>query len=152
MIKYIKGDLLRATEGYIVHGCNCQGVMGSGVALAIKNKYPDAYYDYINYVSAYTDTSIRGRNLLGDIQYTKVTDKLTIANAFTQQFYGKDGKQYASYAAIEDVMQSLKDFTSLDTHIHMPRIGCGYGGLDWSEVSQYIEYYLANHNVTIYEL
>ena len=151
-MRVVKGDLLSATEGIIVHGCNCQGVMGSGVALAIKNKYPDAYYDYINYVSVETDTSTRGRNLLGEIQYTKVTDKLTIANAFTQQFYGKDGLKYASYSAVEDIMYRLKDFTSLDTPIHMPKIGCGLGGLDWDEVSQYIQYYLGNHDVTVYEL
>jgi O-acetyl-ADP-ribose deacetylase (regulator of RNase III) len=35
MIETRKGSLLDAT-GIIVHGCNCQGVMGSGVALAIK--------------------------------------------------------------------------------------------------------------------
>lgn len=30
MIKEHKGDLLSVTEGIIVHGCNAQGVMGSG--------------------------------------------------------------------------------------------------------------------------
>ena len=37
MIQYKKGDLLSVTKGIIAHGCNAQGVMGSGVALQIKN-------------------------------------------------------------------------------------------------------------------
>lgn len=40
MIEYRKGNLLDITSGVIVHGCNMRGVMGSGVALAIRNKYP----------------------------------------------------------------------------------------------------------------
>lgn len=150
MLKYVKGDLLSATKGLIVHGVNCQGVMGSGVALAIKNKYPGAYYDYINYVSVETDTGLRGKNLLGRICYSRVSGQLCIANAFTQQFYGRDGKQYASYSAIEDVMQNLQGYVSSITPIHMPKIGCGLGGLEWKEVVPYIEYYLGNRDVTVY--
>ena len=37
-IIYKQGDLLEAEEVVIVHGCNAQGVVGSGVALAIRNK------------------------------------------------------------------------------------------------------------------
>lgn len=146
MLKYVKGDLFSATEGYIVHGCNCQGVMGSGVALAIKNKYPSAYLDYLEYCSDL------GNTLLGTIQYTQVTKNLTVANAFTQVYYGKDGKQYASYEAIDSVFTILAGKVYTNTPIHMPKIGCGLGGLKWEEVYKYLEYRLNNHDVTIYEL
>ncbi len=36
MITYKQGDLMKASETYIAHGCNAQGVMGSGVAKAIR--------------------------------------------------------------------------------------------------------------------
>lgn len=38
-IKYIKGSLLDTDAKIIVHGCNCQGVMGSGVAKQLKKNY-----------------------------------------------------------------------------------------------------------------
>lgn len=34
MIQYKTGNLLDTPDSYIVHGCNAQGVMGSGVAKA----------------------------------------------------------------------------------------------------------------------
>jgi len=43
----IPGDLLRlALDGrfdVIVHGCNCQCAMGKGIALSIKQQFPEAY-------------------------------------------------------------------------------------------------------------
>ena len=36
--EYKTGDLLAVPSGHIVHGCNAQGAMGAGVALAIRNK------------------------------------------------------------------------------------------------------------------
>ena len=48
-MKIIKGDLLNETTGLIAHGVNCQGVMGKGIALAIKKKYPQVFIDYKQY-------------------------------------------------------------------------------------------------------
>ena len=45
-IEVIKGDVLSIKEGIIVHGCNCQGVMGGGVALSIRNQFPTVYNLY----------------------------------------------------------------------------------------------------------
>jgi len=46
MIEHKIGDLFSNTEGYIVHGCNAQGVMGSGVAKIVKDQYFDAFKRY----------------------------------------------------------------------------------------------------------
>jgi O-acetyl-ADP-ribose deacetylase (regulator of RNase III) len=46
-MKMLKGDLLQFAEDgnfdVIIHGCNCFCQMGKGIALTIKNKFPDAY-------------------------------------------------------------------------------------------------------------
>lgn len=46
MIQTKYGDLL-SSKGIIVHGVNSQGVMGSGVAKQIKDKWPEAYGSYM---------------------------------------------------------------------------------------------------------
>ena len=46
MIRYEKGDVLTTNDDIIIHGCNSAGVMGAGVALAIKRKYPKAEIDH----------------------------------------------------------------------------------------------------------
>ena len=47
MLKYQIGNLLTAPQKCIAHQVNCQGVMGSGVAKAIKNEYPKVYKEYM---------------------------------------------------------------------------------------------------------
>lgn len=41
MIKHIKGDIFQSSADVILHQVNCQGVMGSGVAKQVREKYPD---------------------------------------------------------------------------------------------------------------
>jgi O-acetyl-ADP-ribose deacetylase (regulator of RNase III) len=46
-MKKVKGDLIKlAKEGafdLIIHGCNCFGTMGAGIARTIKSQFPVAY-------------------------------------------------------------------------------------------------------------
>lgn len=147
-MKYVKGDLLSATKGLIVHGVNCQGVMGSGVALAIKNKYPKVYTDYLAFVEMYG----KGKELLGTLQFTPVGVGLTVVNAFTQNNYGREPKRYVSYEAIDQVFAILGENTPIETPIHMPKIGSGLGGGDWGIIESRLEARLHNHDVTVYEL
>lgn len=47
IIKLVQGNILDAPENIIVHQVNCKGVMGAGLALQIKSKYPKAFTEYI---------------------------------------------------------------------------------------------------------
>ena len=42
----IKDNLLNTQLQFIAHQVNCQGVMGAGVAKALRNKYPELYSQY----------------------------------------------------------------------------------------------------------
>jgi O-acetyl-ADP-ribose deacetylase (regulator of RNase III) len=145
-IEYRKGDLLETDIKFIVHGCNAQGVMGSGIALAIKNKYPEAYTRYVD----------RHKNQpwqLGEIQVVKCSDKVII-NAITQEFYGRDGKRYVNYDAVKEVMKRVNDIPKIykATHIAMPMIGAGLGGGRWDLISYIIETHLTDIQPVVYQL
>ena len=133
MINEIKGDLLTA-KGIILHGVNCQGVMGSGVAYAIRMKWPLVYQQYLRYVAAYRP----GQHLLGMTQYVPVDETVEVVNCFTQEFYGRDGKRYASYDALDRCMTRLS-MVDRSLPINFPKIGCGLGGLDWNVVKEIID-------------
>ena len=149
MIRYVKGDLLSVTEGIIVHGVNCQGVMGSGVALAIKTAYRKAYLDYLDFVQMYGP----GKELLGMVQFVPVTKTLTIANAFTQNAYGRSHlTRFVSYEAMDLAFAEISRQVSVTTPISMPKIGAGLGGGDWEIISDRISLRLPDHHITIYEL
>ena len=127
MIEYRKGNLLDVTEGVIVHECNMQGVMGSGVAKQIKQKYPACFERYKRILD-------NGGTFLGDTIMHRVDQKLTICNALTQSFYGTD-KRYVNYTAIVFVFHQLIPNQRV---LHFPKIGAGLGGGDWNIIEQLI--------------
>jgi len=129
-INYIKGDLLNVTEGIIMHGCNAQGVMGSGVALAVRQKYPKVYEKYKQEIQL-------GLLGLGDTQFIKVAEDLFVCNAITQEFYGREKKLYVSYEAIRNAFQNVFNLSAYDVNI--PKIGAGLGGGDWERILQIIK-------------
>lgn len=131
-IEYRKGNLLDVTEGIIVHGCNARGVMGSGVALAVKKKYPECY-------DIYSGSDLE----LGNVVWYCVSRELWIANAITQEFYGTD-KRHVNYSAIaetfnEVLRNAIKSvYPRYPMEVHFPKIGAGLGGGDWSIIEQII--------------
>lgn len=150
---YVKGDVTATNQKMIVQGCNAQGVMGSGVAAAIRKKWPKVYEVY-HYQWREDLAAGRRHMTLGSIVPVKVDD-VWIVNAITQEFFGTDGKKYVSYDAIDEAMGyalRLANKLGID-HIAMPMIGSGLGGGKWSVISAIIKETLAAYKkVTIYQL
>lgn len=135
-IEYIWGDLFETEIRTIIHGCNCRGVMGSGIAKLVKNKYPQSYVEYKAVCDFYNNDPAQ---LLGDIVVYTDPNGLVIVNAFTQNFYGRD-RRYADYDAIRKCMQKTQLlFNGKIDKIAMPRIGAGLGGGGWDIIEKIIE-------------
>lgn len=140
-MKNIKfGDILSVEEGIIVHGCNSLGIMGSGIALQIKQKYPMCFLAYQKHIQ---ESSRTNTNVMGTVVPYKVPEKnLIIMNAITQKNFGKDGRKYVSY---ESVFEAFKTIVTLANgpiqrmEVHYPLIGAGLGGGDWSLISELID-------------
>jgi len=149
---YKQENIVNAPEPIIVHGCNTKGVMGSGVAKAIRGKWPKAYSDY-KYI--YDTEGLR----LGQIVWS-IVDNKWIANAITQNNYGKDGQRYVNYDAVETIFLKIRNevescSTLVDGEgpfIGAPKIGAGLGGGDWNVISDIIDTILYNYDVVIYDI
>lgn len=148
MINEIKGDLLTA-RGLIVHGTNAQGVMGSGVALQIKNKWPTAFDVYKEMFAFSRD--VPRSHYLGMISIATIENSVTghgpglgIVNMITQEFYGKDGGKYVKYDAIDKGFETLAAAITrtgtFSTPVNFPLIGCGLAGGHWPVVREIIEH------------
>ena len=134
-IIYKEGDVLDCTEDAIVHGCNAQGVMGSGVAKAIKERYPEAYKAYIASIPL-------GGMELGRITFHRNEQGFYVFNAITQKYYGRDKSViYVNYNAIKESFDLLNKFCSEEgiSHIALPKIGAGLANGDWSIIEKIIE-------------
>lgn len=133
MIQYKTGDLLDNTYGVIIHGCNAKGVMGSGVALAIKVKYPKAY-------EAYKRFEERHGLRLASISTAKVSETLEIANLVSQENYGRDPDTvYVSYGSIHLGFEKLHGVIPKHIPFHFPKIGAGLANGDWDTIAPLIE-------------
>jgi len=133
-IKYKVGDILEATEVVIAHGANSMGIMGSGVAKAIRSKYPEAYKIYKKHYDKYGWKT-------GEIQVVKIHNTRYVINLITQAGFGYNGHQYVSYDAIKECFKKL--FVWLEennfNNIAIPMIGGGLGGGDFKIISRIIE-------------
>ncbi len=152
----VSGNLITLAErglfDVIIHGCNCYCAMGAGIALDIKNQYPDAY-------QADLDTEKGDSNKLGTFsyhQYPKEANEnyglygLVVVNAYTQFLYGR-GLQ-ADYESIDAVFKIIGQTNrNTDIRIAYPRIGAGLAGGDWNHISQIIDKRLYGCNHTLVE-
>lgn len=140
-MKIINQDILTVESGVICQQVNCQGVMGSGLAKQIRDKWPNVYSSYIAFSNRWNNDFQR----LGSVNLVHISEKLIIANCFGQLNYGYDGKRYTDYAALNDCFCFLSSRRELDLDIYFPYLlGCDRGGADWNIVSKMIDFYFPN--------
>ena len=143
MILEIQGDLLETDSKLIAHGCNAQGVMGSGVAEALATRFKGLKSAYRSHCDLMWGAGQAPSDLLGSVYIVSIDDKL-IANCFTQQNYGSGGHQvYVNYDAIHQCVGTLVlEMAALGLkEIAIPRIGCGLAGGNWERVKKIFEVY-----------
>ena len=145
-IKYIKGDLLKSNEKIILHGVNTEGVMGAGIARAIKDMYPFAFNTYREEFEA-------GNLQLGRFHLARAHghEGPTIINAVTQTLRSRrECLKPVSYDAIDQIFHDLNNLST--DRIAMPMIGAGLGGGDWNVISAIIERRAENYEPVVYIL
>lgn len=157
MIHIIKGDLFTTDADVICHQVNCQGVMGSGVAKQVKEKYPKAYKEYkeiCRHAFCCNDENYPFKifNLLGYVQIVETQDKI-IANLFCQLNYGYNGKRYTNYEAIYEAFEFLNNQFEQNVTFAFPyKIGCDRGGGNWDIILKMMEVVFKNREIFIYKL
>ena len=153
----IYGDILSCDsinqDIIICHQVNCKGVMGAGLALQIKEKYPEVYNKY----KLFCEEAKSSADLLGKILYCNIevnSMNVTFANIFGQISYGKNGV-YTDYNALKEAFINLRHkLCELNktnkTIVRIPKnIGCGHGGGDWKIVFDIIVKELINKDVQV---
>lgn len=149
-MKVVKGDIVKfMDEGLfdvVVHGCNCFCIMGAGVALALKRRWPDV-------LIADSVTVNLGRNKLGSFSSVAVKSLVgswvTVVNGYVQYGFGRGGV-FVDYDALRKVFEGVaSDFGG--KRIGYPMIGAGFGGGDWGVISGIIDEVLVGFDHTLVE-
>jgi len=157
-VKYVYGDLLESGCEYICHQVNCQGVMGSGIAGAIRRKWPQIFNHYIFWNKSFERIDVnhvaRYDEMLGEILIVDVGNDTKVINMAAQYGYGADEKRYTSYDAFWNCLHQIKCEVPRNSIIGFPyQIGCGLGGANWTIIRTMIEEVLGkDYSVVIYQL
>jgi O-acetyl-ADP-ribose deacetylase (regulator of RNase III) len=133
-MQVIQDNILNIQEGIICHQVNCKGVFGAGLALQIRDRYPQAYRHYIE---VHNKSGLH----LGRPFYGWVSDKIIIYHLPAQYAFGRTG-QHTDYNALRECLEVVANRTIdlINMPIYIPySIGCGLGGGKWEVVSQIIE-------------
>jgi O-acetyl-ADP-ribose deacetylase (regulator of RNase III) len=137
-MKTITKNMLDAEVDVAAHCSNCFCTMGTGIALSIKNRYPEAY-------AADCQTKKGDINKLGTFSIAKVkpydSGPLYIANLYGQYTYGRDSRKL-NYEAIYNAISGLKSEMlnlKLKTVAFPYLMGCMNAGGNWEIVSKMIE-------------
>lgn len=148
-MKIIRGDLLKyALDGafdVIIHRCNCQCQMGKGIALSIKQQFPEAYK--ADLATAKGDPAKLGA--FSSAQIERPQARFVIVNAYTQ-FHWRGAGVLADYEAIRNVLRAIRMQFS-GQRIGYPRIGAGLAGGDWAVISAIIDEELRGEDHTLVE-
>jgi O-acetyl-ADP-ribose deacetylase (regulator of RNase III) len=161
MIEIIKGDITLSKADIICHQVNCQGAMNSGVAKAIRQKWPKVYTEYAAAAEdidiGFGDKNLSWEHMLGHIQVVYLGEEnghsKGVINMFAQAGYGYDGRRYTSYDAFWSCLGEIKKYINPEKTIAFPaRIGCVRGGANWNVIFTMIEEVLgADYNVEIWD-
>ena len=124
-MKVFIGDIFSSKAQTLVNTVNCVGVMGKGIALEFKKKYPNMFKDYVQ--KCKNNQVKPGKPYLyQDLLGTSIIN-----------FPTKD--DWRSQSNIAYIIDGLKwfidNYQSLGiTSIAFPPLGCGNGGLLWDDV------------------
>jgi O-acetyl-ADP-ribose deacetylase (regulator of RNase III) len=140
MIKIVSGSLFDQEFDIRVNTVNTVGVMGKGVALEFKKRYPKMFRAYK--VSCHTNQLLPGSLMIWN------NNGEHIVNFATKDHWRNPSK----YQYIKEGLKELKTYLSQFENIRVgiPALGCGYGGLKWDVVSKLIEKELSSLNLDIY--
>ena len=132
VIEYTTGNLLNSDAEALVNAVNCVGVAGRGIALQFRHAWPE---NFRAYAAACRRGQVRPGTLF--VFETGRTSPRYIVNFPTK-------RHWRDRSRIEDIEAGLQALAAEIRRrgirsIAIPPLGCGLGGLAWSEVRPRIE-------------
>ncbi len=156
MIREVEGDILLSDAQVIAHGIATADPFDSGLALALRERFPSMVKDYRHATHAkQPDTgeiwAWGGVNEDGSVR--------GIVNLLTQGMQSQAKSARPVKAKLEDVNRALRELAKRVQSdgiksVALPRLATGVGGLDWAEVKPLIQQHLGGLGipVVVYEV
>ena len=140
MIRYIEGDIFKSPAQVIVNTVNTVGVMGKGIALEFKKRYPDMF-------QAYRDICDRRKLKTGSLMLYYEPDHWVLLFPTKENWRNPSRMEYIE-AGLAKFCRTYAEKGIAS--VAFPKLGCGNGELNWSEVQPVMEKYLRDLPIDIY--
>jgi len=140
MIRVLIGDLFDSSAQTLVNTVNCEGVMGKGIALEFKRRFPDMFADY------------QARCARGEVKLGRPYLYRPLVPPWILNFPTKD--RWRSVTRLDDITRGLEYLlTNYEawglTSIAVPPLGCGNGQLEWRVVGPTLYRHLSRMNIPV---
>ncbi len=140
MVKVIIGDMFKSKAQTLVNTVNCVGIMGKGIALEFKKRFPEMYEDYVRRCKA---KEVR----LGEPYLYR-----SLVPPWILNFPTKD--HWRSVSKLDDIVRGLR---YLEEHyrewgitsLAVPPLGCGHGQLEWRVVGPMLYRHLKRLDIPV---
>lgn len=147
MIKEVEGDILLSDAHAIAHGVAPNDHFNSGLALAMRERWPALSKDFRHYCqtnhpkpgSVFTWMGADGKYVINLMTQTAAYGHGEKPGKASREFIGHALRELAKLAKAEKLRS-----------IALPRLATGVGGLEWSEVKPLVTRYLAELEVPVY--
>lgn len=140
MIHYVSGNIFDSPAQTLVNPVNTVGVMGKGLALEFKKRYPKMFEEYKKQCHD-------GWLHVGDLMLWRAKDHFVLN--FPTKKHWKDPSSLIYVEA--GLLSFVNKYESYGiSSIAFPKLGCGNGGLDWEVVKPVMERYLQELPIDVY--
>lgn len=140
MIRALVGDLFASDAQTHVNTVNCVGIMGKGIALEFKKRYPDMFEDY---AARCTRNEVR----LGEPYLYRRLFPPNILNFPTKDHWRSVSKLADIVAGLNYLEQHYHDWGI--TSLAVPPLGCGQGQLEWRVVGPTLYRHLSRFDISV---
>lgn len=140
MLTYVRTSLFESPAQTLVNTVNVVGVMGKGIALQFKDRYPDMFKAY----KKLCDNQSLG---IGKLHLWRATDHWVL-NFPTKTTWRQPSKIEYIEAGLETFQRAYKQMGI--SSVSFPPLGCGNGNLRWADVKPVMERYLGKLEIPVY--
>lgn len=144
LIQYKTGNLLEDQAEALVNTVNTVGVMGKGIAFQFKQAFPEIFREY-------EKASKKGNIEVGQMNVVPtnaIVGPRYVINFPTKKHWREKSQMIYVEEGLKSLVQVIRDLNIQS--IAIPPLGCGNGGLNWTDVKPLIEEAFKNEPVEVY--
>jgi len=139
-MKILVGDILKSKAQTLINTVNCVGIMGKGIALEFKKRFPEMFKDYVERCDR--------KEVKPGVPYLyRSLFPPQIVNFPTKDHWKSVSRISDIELGLQHLLRNYKEWGI--TSLAVPPLGCGNGQLEWRAVGPLIYRYIKHMDIPV---